>query len=183
MRPQSIVLFERIVLASIGVGLLQALLMASMLGGAGLVMTVAVIIYAIYGVLIYFVARQASSTARWIYVVLAGLGLLYGLVGLGQLFEFPAHLLLLTLVQHGLTAASIYLLFRPDAMAWFERGTPHGGAPGHMHGGWPGHGGAVPPAHGGAMPHVPSAQWPPAPHTPQPHGPQSHPPQPHAPQS
>ncbi|HEX9932466.1 MAG TPA: hypothetical protein VGB08_06440, partial [Allosphingosinicella sp.] len=93
--------------------------------GMGLLIGIPLVIFAIYGVLIYFVARQASSTARWIYVVLAGLGLLFGLAGLGTLFEFPGHLVLLTLIQHALTAASIFLLFRPDSMAWFAQGTPH----------------------------------------------------------
>jgi hypothetical protein len=166
MRPKSIVLFERFVLASIGLGLLSLLLslqtlsvVARMTGSSvGLLVGIPILIFLLYGVLIYFVARQASSVARWIYVVLAGFGLLFGLLGIGTLMAFPAVLVILTLAQHALTAASLFMLFQPDARAWFAQGQPavgHGMAPPA----WPGQ----PPAGGSWPPAPPAGSWPASP--------------------
>jgi hypothetical protein len=166
MRPKSIVLFERFVLASIGLGLLSLLLSLDTLGvvarmtgsSVGLLVGIPILIFLLYGVLIYFVAHQASSVARWIYVVLAGLGLLFGLVGIGSLMAFPAPIVVLTLAQHGLTAASLFMLFQPDALAWFAQGRPavgHGMAPPA----WPGQ----PPAGGSWPPAPPVGSWPASP--------------------
>ncbi|HEX8642324.1 MAG TPA: hypothetical protein VF702_00250 [Allosphingosinicella sp.] len=165
MRPQSIVLFERIVIASICLGLLSLLLTVAMLndivplGGAGigLMAVVSLVTFGIYGLLIYFIARKGSSTARWIYVGLAALGLLSGLLGIGMLSAFPAYIAILTLAQHALTIASLVMLFRPDAVAWFAQ-NQHGRAHGAMHGyGAPPH----MPGHG-APPHMPGYGAPPA---------------------
>ncbi|HEX9931659.1 MAG TPA: hypothetical protein VGB08_02320 [Allosphingosinicella sp.] len=161
-------MFERIVLASIGAGLLSLLLsldmfdmIARMTGTSmGVMMGIPLVIYLLYGLLVYFVARQASGVARWIYVVLAGLGLLFGLAGIGTLTIFPAHIVVLTLLQHALTAASLFMLFQADSNAWFAQGRP-AAAYGHAQAAWanqPPPAGAWP-----AAPAPPAGSWPPAP--------------------
>ena len=175
MRPHSIVLFERLVIGSIALGLLSLLLSLEMFGmiarltgtSVGAFVAIPVIMFALYGVLIYFVARRGSNVARWIYAVLAGIGLLFGIIGLGTLMNFPAHIVLLTLVQHVLTAISLFMLFRPDSNSWFAQGGQPGAggyaAPAQGAGGW----GAPAPGAGGwgapPPPPPPAAGWPPAP--------------------
>ncbi|MEA3041167.1 MAG: hypothetical protein QOC65_656, partial [Sphingomonadales bacterium] len=166
MRPKSIVLFERIVLASIGLGILSLLMSLEMLemvsritgAGMGILLGVPLLIFMIYGLLVYFVARKGSNAARWIYVVLAGLGLLWGLANLGTLTSMPAHIVLLTLGQHALTAASLFMLFQADSNAWFAQGGA--GAGYGTPGGWPNQ---APPG-AGAWPAAPAPapdSWPP----------------------
>ena len=132
MRPKSIVLFERLVLASILLGLVgaylawehtQALLSAqnSPLGSSS-VLVIQGITILLYLLLIYFIARRGSPVAKWIYVVLAGLGLVLGAVGIGQAFELGTLSGVISIVQLIITAATLWLLFRPDSKAWFSEG-------------------------------------------------------------
>ena len=81
------------------------------------------ITYAIYLVLIWFVSRRGRPTAKWIYVVLAALGLLFGLYRIGlDARMFGAPFLVIKFAQYVLTAVSVWLLFREDAKAWFRDG-------------------------------------------------------------
>lgn len=169
MRPQSIVFFERVVFASIGLGLVSLVVSLAMLGDLGLdggamgfVIGIPLILFALYGVLVYFVARKASSAARWIYVVLAGLGLAFGVAGIGQLMNYPMLMVLSTVLQHGLTAYSLYLLFRPDSLAWFAQGAAPMIAPSAWPGAQPGPTG--PGTQGGwPQPATPAPAWTPPP--------------------
>lgn len=131
MRPMSIVSFERCYLGAILVGLVNSLLViptmlrtpqvaqatatlgTGFLYGSILAGTVVTLL------LWYFAARRASVVARWIIVVffaLAVLGILRN-----ALAGFPAGLsAVLAIVAFVLQAVSVYLLFRPDANAWFR---------------------------------------------------------------
>ena len=132
MRPKSIVTFERLVLLGIIIGLINAFLVWDQTKAAlqaqatpmssNTVLTVQAITVALYLLLVYFISRKGSPIAKWIYVVIAGLGLVLGLVGIQQTMEFGTIPLLITLVQYVLSLASIWLLFRPDAKAWFNDG-------------------------------------------------------------
>ncbi len=77
---------------------------------------------ALYLVLIWFISRHGSPVAKWIYVVLAGLGLIMGLAGIGQMLELGVPSAIMNLVGYALTIFSIWLLFRPDSKAWFSEG-------------------------------------------------------------
>jgi len=132
MRPNSIVLFERLVLLSIVLSLIsvfvsweqtQAMLSAqnSPLGPTSILVTQGIMIL-LYLLLIYFIARKGSPVAKWIYVVLAGLGLVLGLIGIGQTFQLGTIPGVIALIQYVITAATLWLLFRPDAKAWFSEG-------------------------------------------------------------
>ena len=129
MRPISIVNFERIVLLSIGLGVINtfmvwdrvsALLAANHLNPNVGIIALAIVL-ALYGLLIWFISRRGSVVAKWIYVVFTAIGLVYGLTGIGRVAaQDGTFALIFTIVQDVLAAVSVWLLFRPDASAWFR---------------------------------------------------------------
>lgn len=132
MRPKSIVLFERLVLLGIVLGIISAFLVheqvAAMVAAAGqgmgtsTVYIIQAIVIGLYLLLIWFISRHGSPVAKWIYVVLAGLSLVAGLAGIGQTLEFGVVPAIISVAQYVITAVTIWLLFRPDANAWFSEG-------------------------------------------------------------
>jgi ABC-type tungstate transport system substrate-binding protein len=130
MRPASIVNFERVVLLSLVLGVVGAFLIwdqtmktASVAGmTSGTLMTIQAVTIGLYLLLLYFISRKGSPIAKWIYVALAVLGLVVGLAGFQQTMEYGTLPLLITIVQYALTIYSLWLLFRPDAKAYFADG-------------------------------------------------------------
>ena len=136
MRPKSIVNFERLVLLYLAVGLLNTYLVwdqtvASLQGqgaamGSGTILTIQAITVALYLLLLWFISRKGSPVAKWIYVVIGALSLVVGVVGFQQTLSLGTLSLILSIVQYVLLLVTIWLLFRPDAKAWFSDG--RGGA-------------------------------------------------------
>lgn len=130
MRPKSIVMFERVVLISLLLGIFNAFLMWDRLSAdaaaqgmtSGTLITVQAITTAIYLLLIWFIARKASPVAKWIYVVLTVLGVLLALAGMGQTMTMGTASIIITVIQYILLIFSVWLLFKPDAKAWFADG-------------------------------------------------------------
>jgi hypothetical protein len=132
MRPPSIVNFTRVVLLSLAIGILatflsweniQAALATTGAGmGTGVIVGIQAVTIAIFLLLIWFIHAHGSPVAKWIYVVLAVLGLISGLVGFGQTMSYGTVPALASAIQMILTAISIWLLFRPDSKAWFSEG-------------------------------------------------------------
>lgn len=130
MRPQSIILFERLVLLGIVLGIVNTVLIWDQLNaqvavtgmGPNTVIGIQVVTILLYLLLIYFISRRGSPVAKWIYVVLAGLGLIASLTSIGQTMAMGAISAVLSIVSLVLTAVTIWLLFRPDAKAWFADG-------------------------------------------------------------
>ncbi|HEX8443230.1 MAG TPA: hypothetical protein VF631_06260 [Allosphingosinicella sp.] len=130
MRPKSIVLFERLVLLSILLGIINTVLIWDQLNsqvaqagmGAGTVLGIQAVTIALFLLLIWFISRKGSPVAKWIYVVLGGIGLISSLVGIGQAFEMGTISGAISIVSILLTLLTIWLLFRPDAKAWFADG-------------------------------------------------------------
>jgi uncharacterized membrane protein len=131
-RPQSIIWFERLYLALIAIGLLNAVLRwssmqemiaqqpnSAVLPDWFLPMTLGI------GFLInilfwYFIARRGSNVARWIYIVILVIGVL-GLIlsaVMGTLFANQVNGVI-GLINTGLSLACGWLIFRPDAQPWF----------------------------------------------------------------
>lgn len=131
MRPQSIVNFERVVLASILLGIvntgliwddLQAAVATTGMG-TGLVLGIQAVTIGLYLLLIWFISRKGSPVAKWIYVVLCVIGLVFGLLGLGEAARLYGTVpLVITVVQYVLSLVSLWLLFRPDSKTWFSDG-------------------------------------------------------------
>ena len=135
MRPISIINFERCYLGAIAIGLVNSLIMlpvmmrtpqvaqATARFGAGFLYgtTAAGIVIAL--LLWFFAARRASVVAKWIIVVFFAFGALGMVRNLATGFAgVPAGpSAVLAIVGFVLQAVAVYLLFRPDAVAWFRR--------------------------------------------------------------
>ena len=129
MRPKSIVMFERLFLGSLVLGALNVLLSyqdaaaqvandrgAQQLGlGSGFFIGVTAGSFAVYLLLWFLIARQASSVAKWVLTVCVALGVLFALPALTGSWNVT---LALSLVIHALEILALVYLFRPDATAW-----------------------------------------------------------------
>ena len=128
MRPTSILYFERLAILSILVGMVFTWIdwedQVASVRASGFSPAVAPITLgfalAILLLLIFLISRKGVAVAKWIFVALFALGLVYsipqvldaldrGLVGLLQLTQ---------LVVQGM---AIYFLFTPEANDWFRR--------------------------------------------------------------
>lgn len=131
MRPQSIIMFERLFLASLAVSVLSFILTYEQmlaevdrelaLGqpgvGGGILIAIMVVGLAISVLLWHLIARKASSIAKWILVVIVALGVI---MGVPSVAAGPWDLsLLLGLAVYVLEVAAVVYLFRADAKAWF----------------------------------------------------------------
>lgn len=130
MRPQSIIRFEQFYLGAIVLGLVNSFLnwdtslaqmqadpAAAQMFGSGFLMAVTAIGVAIQLLLWFFIARKASVVAKWILVVFFLLGLLGVALSLASVSGLPMILSLLVITLQGL---AVYMLFRPDAVAWLN---------------------------------------------------------------
>lgn len=137
MRPVSIVRFEQAYLASIALWLLNLALgwkarldsLANNPAFAGnpqmndlaqtMMIGTTVFMLILWLLLWYFTARRASEVAKWVAVALFGLSV----VGLPfTLMSYPVVGVLsvvLSVIAFALTAYAVWMLFRPDARAWF----------------------------------------------------------------
>lgn len=131
MRPPSIVMFERLFLASLAIGLISfAVGYQNMLAalaneptlqragfGSGFLIGTAAFSYAIYLLLWYLIARKAAKWAKWVLIVLIAISL----ISLpGALTGTLSLTVLLGLAVYALQLAALVNLFRPDAKAWFR---------------------------------------------------------------
>lgn len=136
MRPKSIVNFERVVLFSILIGIVNtflswpkmlAMAQAQAQGsaihiGPGFLIGTQAVVIAILLLLVWLIARKGSPVAKWIYVVLMLLTLLGAIIGIGKMAAYGTVPLVLGIVQHLLALVSLWLIFQPDAKAWFSEG-------------------------------------------------------------
>ncbi len=125
MRPQSIKMFDMLFLASLAIGLVNAFVsyettMAELAAtgfGMGFFLSIMAFSYGVVLLLWFFISRQASNIARWILVVLTGIGIVFMPFGL---FEMPPLEMALAVIVTALQIGSIYFLFQPDAKLFFE---------------------------------------------------------------
>jgi hypothetical protein len=129
-RPQSIIWFERCFLGAIGIGLVNSALNWSKIQeavaatpGAGVLPGGFLIGTMVVGIIInlllwYFAARRGANVAKWIIVVFFGLGLLGLIRALTGGVAAPT-MNVFAYAALALQAVGIWMLFRPDAKAWF----------------------------------------------------------------
>ena len=130
MRPASIANFERVVLLSLAVGVLNTFLshdamvqsVAAQGFGSGFIIGVQAATIAVMLLLVYFISRKGSPVAKWIYVILGVLSLIAGVAGISQTLQLGTLPAILSVVQYVLLLISLWLLFRPDSKAWFADG-------------------------------------------------------------
>ncbi|WP_343519126.1 hypothetical protein [Sphingomonas sp.] len=142
MRPVSIVRFEQAYLASTVLWLVNLALgwktrLGSLEGNPGfagnpqmaelaqtMMIGTTVFMLILWLLLWYFTARRASEVAKWVVVALFGLSV----AGLPfTLMSYPIVGMLsvaLSLLAFALTAYAVWMLFRPDARAWFAGNEP-----------------------------------------------------------
>ena len=131
MRPASIVMFDRLFLASLAISVVSFVLSYDTLAdqfandpamaragiGSGLVTGLMIGSVVIYLLLWFLISRKASNVAKWILVVLVALSL-YSIAGsIGGPWGF---LTILGMLSYALEVAAVVYLFRDDAKAWFR---------------------------------------------------------------
>jgi len=133
MRPKSIILFERLFLASLAMGIFVLALgyedmMAALADeptfreagvGGGFVIGLLAAVYAVYLLLWYLTARVGVNAVKWIVVVLTVLDVLEALRALAGPWDA---MLLLSVAVRALEVAAVVYLFQPDAVAWLTGG-------------------------------------------------------------
>ena len=126
--------FELVYLVVIVLGLVQTPLqwnqmsagpgiaaMIAQFGTTPLIVT-AFVLVVIQLLLWYFVARRGSVVAKWIYVVLTAYVVISGVFELRNTALLATTVGIIGAALVVLQAVAIFLLFRPDARAWFGNG-------------------------------------------------------------
>ncbi|MCK0129679.1 hypothetical protein [Erythrobacter sp. F6033] len=139
MKPKSIIMFDKLFWISMILGLLYlaytwnsifAELDTAEFGDDPMVRSILIgslivgLLFA-YGISIllwYLTSRKANNVARWIYIVLTGLGVL---MTIGGLFALPMDEVIISIGLSLLQIATVVYLLLPDAAAWFaNKGKP-----------------------------------------------------------
>lgn len=128
--PKNVVIFERLMYASVCIGLLSLILDASRqaaqpevqaVGGMPFVALVALAGIAIVLLLIWLTARKGKNWARWLFAVLFVIGLWPTLQNIDMLLTANPIVALLAVAQIVIQVAAIYFVFTGDAAPWFQR--------------------------------------------------------------
>jgi hypothetical protein len=140
MRPQSIVMFERLFLAALALSVLTFALgyetiMASVTAdptmrqaglGSGFLIGALAVEYALYLALWYLIARRGANWAKWVFLLVLAISL----TSLPRAFGSDLSLtVLLGLAVQVLRILSAVYLFRPDAAAWLRGDSAETSAP------------------------------------------------------
>ena len=128
MRPNSIVWFERVVIASLVLGLVSTFALwgdtAAAVEATGTssnaILGVTIVFFLAYAVILWFITRQRSKVAAWIYVALSVLSILTQLVGFPALLMLEPLMMMLSLVQLALAIASLVLLAKKESRDWLS---------------------------------------------------------------
>jgi heme A synthase len=94
--------------------------MVGMMSNLGI--AVAVVVIVIWLLLIWLISRKGCPVAKWIYVALAVIFLLFAVVGLTKGAVYGTVPFVLAIVQDLLSLAALWFIFQPDAKAWFNEG-------------------------------------------------------------
>jgi len=138
-RPQTIVVWEILFWIAIVIGIINLFVftpnladmsapgttgadMATAQKAIGWIEVVVAVIYVLLGLLFwYFIARKGNNVFKWIWVVLAVLGILGSLANLGQTFDFSVIGGILALIVLAIGVVNIALIFLPSSRPWFNR--------------------------------------------------------------
>lgn len=135
MRPESIVMFERLYLGALAVAVVNFALtwnstqeymandpaVAAAGLGNGFLISTMLLSFAIPLLLWYFIAKRGSNIAKWILVVLFGFGLISMIFSFGTMMAMSGPIGLIgALLTTALQAGAVYMLFKPDAVEWLK---------------------------------------------------------------
>lgn len=122
MRPQTIVYFERIIFATLILGLFQAYLgwdRATKMMSVDFLLTVQIFTFSLIGGLALLVARRRSNVAKWVLVALfvIGLPLFFNTISQGMLLGS----IWITVLQTVGQLIAYGLLFTTSARSWLRQ--------------------------------------------------------------
>ena len=134
-KPDSIIFFDRLFLGGLVLGVLNFMFawsdtsakltsspeFAATGFGTGFLIASFAIGMIINLIIWYFISAKASKIAKWILVVFFALGLLSMLSNLQNPLGPQGLSLAVALVITVIQGAAVYMLFRPDSIAWFNR--------------------------------------------------------------
>jgi len=137
-KPDSIILFDRLFLGALILGILNfifgwkdvsakvaAMPEFSATGfGTGFIIATFAIGMIINLVIWYFISARASKVAKWILTAFFAIGLLSIVNNLNHPLGPQGVQLAVTLVITVVQGLAVYMLFRPDSAAWFSRKPP-----------------------------------------------------------
>lgn len=129
-RPKDIEWFAYIQLAVIAVGFVNSLMNWSEITAtpgmtSGMQIGMMAFSYLITFTLLYFIVMRASNVARWIFVVINGLGLLMMIpLFVTDVAPIPGGKLLPSIMTIA-SVASFWFLFTPAARRWFGKDSDH----------------------------------------------------------
>ena len=137
-KPNSIVLFDRLFLSALALGVFNFLFgwndlsdklasspeLAAPGCGTGFLVASFAIGMIINLIIWYFISARGSKIAKWILTAFVVIGLLSMLSNLNNPLGPQGISLGVTFVIALIQAAAIYMLFRPDSVAWFSRKPP-----------------------------------------------------------
>ena len=128
VRPRSILLFERLFLATVLIGIVQSVAgwdelvrRGALRGeGPGSIATLIGLTLFVMGALALLVSRGRMRSAKWLLVILCALGmpLFLASVAAGRIAGWE----LLALIQAGLQVASLGFLFTRESREWLKGG-------------------------------------------------------------
>ena len=147
MRPRSIQLFEKVYLGGMVLSLVIAAIdwnkvaatidtpEAKSLGlGPGFLIGTLLFNVIASLVLWYFIARRASNAAKWIYIAFSAIGVFFIISSFTDPLVAKGLMLAGNVIALLLQLYTVWLLFRPDAVAWLEsKGTNGPGDPTVFH--------------------------------------------------
>ena len=132
-RPASIILFEKLYIVVIVIGVIGVALswssLTAMAGsqagvpesvGSGILIGALIFGFLLPLLLLYFIARRASNIAKWIFVVLTAFSVYSFIATIANPAVPKGILLAVNVVSLVLTLYCAWLLFKPDAKAWLE---------------------------------------------------------------
>jgi hypothetical protein len=116
--PQNVVIFERLMYASVCIGLLQAL------GGMVFVAGVVLATLAIILLLMWLIVRKRKNWARLLFAIMFVLGLWPTIQNVSLLLDANPAVALLSVAQIVIQGAALFFIFTGDAPSWFETAKP-----------------------------------------------------------
>ena len=123
MRPQAIVNFERLFLASILLSVVPLALIASEEGAlAEMIVGIGLMLLSV--ALVLLASRRRSNVARWVLAILTAIGLAATGYEIGRVLganEALSGVALIDLIAVALQTAAVAMLFMPGAREWFAR--------------------------------------------------------------
>ena len=137
-KPDSIILFDRLFLVSVALGVLNFIFAWSDMSakiarapefaatgfGTGFVIATFAIGMIINLTIWYFISARANKIAKWILTAFFAIGLLSMLSNLNNPLGPRGISLGVAFVITLIQGAAIYMLFRPDSIEWFNRKPP-----------------------------------------------------------